>query len=115
MIEFERADAEPTLRRVAIKGRLDSAGIAQSESPLNEALSAAQCRILFDLSGVSFIGSLGIRMFVSVARTWQKVGCRVVLYGMQPRVLEVFETVSLGDLIPLVEGESDARTLLAEC
>ncbi len=52
-------------------------------------------------------------MLISAARILQRAGRMMVLIGVQPQVLEVFETVSLADLIPIVADADEARAKLS--
>ena len=63
-----------------------------------------------DLSGVEFIGSLGLRMFITIARTLSRKHGRLILYAPQPFVAQVLETASLGDIIPV---QPDAAAAVA--
>ena len=58
-------------------------------------------RALIDLSQVEFIGSGGIRMFITIARALGRKGGKLVLYGAQPPVAQVFATTSLNDIVPV--------------
>ena len=108
MIEYQVSEVRPQVRRIALIGRLDSAGVEQIEAPLTAAVRDGTQHILFDLSKVPFVGSLGIRLLISVGRVLQRQDRRLVMYGVQPQVAEVFETVTLGDLIPITGTEDEA-------
>ena len=58
--------------------------------------------IVIDMSGVDYIGSLGLGTFVSVSRSVGHRGGKMVLYGLQEPVTKVFETSGMNRLIPLV-------------
>ena len=60
------------------------------------------------MSGVDFIASMGIRMFITVARSLALRHAKLALYGAQSMVNRVFERVALPDFIPVVENEADA-------
>jgi anti-anti-sigma factor len=67
---------------------------------------------LVDLSRVEFIGSLGVRMFISVARSLGRRNAQLVLMSPQAQVREVFEHVSLHDIIPVWADETEAHNAL---
>jgi anti-anti-sigma regulatory factor len=54
--------------------------------------------------------SMGIRMFISVARALSKKQGKLVLYKPQPMVEEVFNTIALGEIISV---QPDAASALA--
>jgi anti-anti-sigma factor len=112
MAAFEEFDADPAVR-YALEGRLDSAGIEQIEAPLTDCVRRGTTNIILDLARVPFVGSLGIRMLVSLGRTLQRQGRTIVLTGVQPLVLDVFETVALGEIIPIAANPAEAAQFLA--
>jgi anti-sigma B factor antagonist len=98
--------------KVAFKGRLDTPGVDRVETRFVAAVVPGGRHTLVDLSQVDFVGSLGVRMFISVARSLGLKQARLVLVSPQAQVREVFEHVSLSDIIPIVADESDAQTAL---
>lgn len=107
MITFQESNRDGFLR-YDLTGRLDSAGVEQIEGALTERLRQASQNVLIDLGKVPFVGSLGIRMLIASARTLQRGGHNLVLVGVQPQVLDVFETVALSDLIPIAANTEEA-------
>lgn len=95
---------------VALVGRLDTPGVDAIETRLTESLVQSGGSATVDLSRVEFVGSMAIRMFMTIARALAKKKQRLVLYAPQPLVAQVFETVSLGDVVPLA---ADAEAALA--
>jgi anti-anti-sigma factor len=65
------------------------------------ALVPRAARAIVDLSKVEFIGSMGIRMFITVARALAKKQGKLILYAPQALVKEVFDMVSLDEIIPV--------------
>jgi anti-sigma B factor antagonist len=106
-------DHDTGTKLVTLTGRLDAPGVEQVETRFTAAVVPAQRHVLVDLSGVSFVGSLGLRMLISVARTMQRRGHKLVLFGIDPLVRSVFDSVALADLIPLATDREQAALLLA--
>ena len=104
----------PTTSRLVLRGRADAAAVDEIETELIERLRATEGSIVVDLSGVPFMGSLGIRMLISIARLVARRSARIAMTGVQSQVLEVFETMALLDLIPHAPDGAAALALLAE-
>lgn len=98
--------------KVILKGRLDTPGVDRVETRFVGALVPGGRHALVDLSEVDFIGSLGVRMFISVARGLNRKNVRLVLVSPQSQVREVFDHVSLSDIIPICADEAEAQTAL---
>jgi anti-sigma B factor antagonist len=109
-VEMNVKDAADGIVDVALVGRLDTPGVAGVELNFTAALVPRAARAIIDMSKVEFIGSMGIRMLISVARSLSKKQGKLVLYGPQPLVNEVFKTVSLAEIIPV---QPDAASALA--
>jgi anti-anti-sigma factor len=102
-------DSAGDVLNVVLAGRLDTPGVDRVESQLLAAVAEKGANALLDLSGVDFVGSMAIRMFMSVARAQARKGLKVVLYAPQPLVSQLFDTVSLRDIIPV---EADVQSAL---
>jgi len=113
-MKFEIAPAAPGVTRVVLDGRADAAAIDAIEAGLTARLRDTEGHLVFDLAAVPFMGSLGIRMLISVARLVARRGARIAMTGAQPQVLEVFETMALLDLIPHAPDTAAVLALLGE-
>jgi anti-sigma B factor antagonist len=96
---------------VALKYRLDTPGVERLESRLLAEVTAHDSHAIVDLSKVDFVGSMAIRMFVSLTRAMQRRGHRLVLYGAQPPVQATFDTVALHSLVPVAPDGPAALAL----
>ncbi len=61
-----------------LAGRLDAAGTEKIEIVFAAQVRAAPGHVLVDMTGVGFVGSLGIRMLISAARVADRAGRKVV-------------------------------------
>ncbi len=112
-MRFEVTELGNDTNRIRLDGRLDAVGAEKIETTFTASASSTGRHILVDMSSVAFIGSLGIRMLIASARVVQRRGRRMVLFGAQAQALDVFETVALSDLIPIVSTEAEALSLIA--
>lgn len=110
-LEIVRIDADTT--RLELEGRLDAGGCERIETQFTAAASAAGTHVLIDMAKVEYIGSLGIRLLIGSARVVQRRGRRMVIFAAGPQPLDVFETVALADLVPIVADQDAALALIA--
>jgi anti-sigma B factor antagonist len=96
------------IARVKLKGRLDTPGVDQIETKFNASVVPSGTNTVVDLSQVAFIASMGIRMFIGLAKALKRRNARLVLYAPQSQVSEVFGTVSMRDIVPIVADEAEA-------
>ena len=103
-------DAGPNAR-VTLAGKLDIAGAEAIALPL-ATLSGAKKGVVIDMSGVTFIASIGIRHILLATKTMSRRGGRLVLLNPTDMVKDVLETAGVADLIPMVTSESEALAML---
>lgn len=97
---------------VALKGRLDTAGVSAIEVRFAAAIVPKARNAVVDLDGVEFLASLGIRMLISTARALAGKGAKMALAGGSEAVVEVIETTSLMEIIPLADSPAEALDLI---
>src|SRR5215475_14522243 len=89
------------ITHVALSGRLDTAGATKLEIGFTAAVVTPNRPAVVDLSQVSFIASLGVRLLFSTARGLARRNAKMAVYGANGPVLEVLNTVSLAELVPI--------------
>lgn len=99
------------VKRIALVGRLDSAGVDTVEMQFSAAVVPAGENTIVDLSQLSFLASLGVRMFISTTRALSWKGKKLVLFGATPAVMEIIDTMGFADVVPVVATESEALAL----
>jgi anti-anti-sigma factor len=112
-MELQVRDAGDGILNVSLSGRLDTPGVDQIETQLTAHLVPRGARAIVDLSQVAFLGSGGIRMFITIARALGRKGGKLILYGAQPLVAQVLETTSLNDIVPVRIDATAAAAVLA--
>ena len=78
------------------------------ETRFGAAIVPAGKNTVVDLSQVTFLASMGIRMLIATNRSLSRKGGKFALYGATPAVREVIDTVALTELIPLADSEVEA-------
>ena len=101
------------LVKVTLIGRLDTQGVDRVETQFLAHVVPDGNNAIIDLSGVDFVASMGIRMLVSAAKTLRTRQAKLALYGAQTRVLQVFEAVSLQQIVPICPTEAEALAAVA--
>jgi anti-anti-sigma factor len=94
--------------KVVLTGRLDTANVNQVETSFIAGTVPKGQHTMIDLTEVTFIASLGIRMLLSAARVLTRRGAKFVMYGPTPAVLDIIETTALSEIIPVLDTEAAA-------
>ncbi len=98
---------------VRLVGKLDSIGVDRIDLRFTTAVAAVGRPAVVDLSGVTLLTSIGIRLFVSTARALSQKGARMVLFGAQPLVQEGLDHTALDQIIAVAATEAQALERLA--
>jgi anti-anti-sigma factor len=93
---------------VALVGRLDAPGADRISLRFTASVVSAGRPAVVDMSGVEFVASMGIRLLISTAKACSLKGGKLVLFGAQPLVQEVFEDAALDQLMAIVATQDEA-------
>lgn len=111
-MNLQVTDLDADIARIALEGRLDASAVDRIETQFVAAVARSGRNALVDLSGVTFIASMGLRMLISTGRALRQKNARMVLVAPQALVKEVLDQAALGDIIPVVDEQSRAVELL---
>lgn len=99
----------PGAVKVILEGRLDITGAGVIDLQFS-AIAGSPKGVLVDLSGVTFLASIGIRTLLPGAKAVQRRGGRFVLLSPVAAVEQVLEVSGVVDLMPICR---DPETALA--
>jgi len=75
---------------LALEGNLDNSTAASLEAKLLPALDTKSAQLIFDLAGLKYVTSAGIRLFFMAMKQQKQHGGRVSFVNLQPQIKEVF-------------------------
>jgi anti-sigma B factor antagonist len=78
---------------VELAGSLDTATSPELERQLAPVLDMELTDLVFDLAGLKFISSAGLRVFASSRKRLKERGGQAAFVNMQPQIHEVFEII----------------------
>lgn len=73
-----------------LKGRLDSTGAQAFDAAIANRLEQ-QPATVFDLTGVAYVSSAGLRVLLKAAKAAKSGGHKLALCGLLPQIQEVFD------------------------
>jgi len=104
-LQLESEKLENGVVIVKLTGRLDIQGAQDIDLPLAGITASPTTSVLVDLSGVSFLASLGLRSLLSAAKALSKRGGKMLLIGPKPNVVEILEVSGVSSLIPIFQDQ----------
>jgi anti-sigma B factor antagonist len=78
---------------VELTGSLDTATAPDLERGLGPVLDSGVRNLVFDLAGLKFVSSAGLRVFGIARKRMRENGGQVCFLHMQPQIEEVFEII----------------------
>ena len=82
---------------VALEGRLDTVTAPQLEGELRTAVNGIS-ELVFDLSGLVYVSSAGLRVLLSAQKVMSKQG-KMVIRHVKPEIMDVFEVTGFVDIL----------------
>ena len=77
--------------RVALKGRLDTQTHLQCEKQLEPLLTSATRVLVFDMAGLEYLSSMGLRVIMKTSKTLSAHGAKCILTRLQPPIRTVID------------------------
>ncbi|MBL7062852.1 MAG: STAS domain-containing protein [Anaerolineae bacterium] len=98
--QFKRCDL------VEATGRIDSQTAPQLAEAFNAINEAGRFKIVFDMSGLNFVSSAGLRVMINTQKTCKRFNRgQVILAGVPQRI---YEALDLAGFVPLFKFFDDA-------
>lgn len=98
---------------VALAGRLDSETVQACSETLSQILSGPVRVLLFDLTSLSFISSMGLRLILNARKQMEAKGGTVVMTSLQPQIAKVFEIAQVLPNVSIFESVEEADRYFA--
>ena len=98
---------------LALDGNLDNSTVANLEANLMPILANKPAQVIFNLAGLKYVTSVGIRLFFMAVKHQKQHGGQVSFVNLQPQIKEVFDIMgSIPDMRLFVDqAELDAYLL----
>lgn len=93
---------------VAIEGRIDTTNYNEFEQAMNLLFEEKTKAIYLDCSGLSYISSSGLRVFLTVQKKMMATGGKFLLFAMQPTIKEIFDISGFSSIFSIFDTEESA-------
>ncbi len=103
-----REEKRGDVKIIGLHGRLDASTSPGVEKQLLALVAQGQVLIAFDLSGLSYISSLGLRVLMVVAKQVQTGGGRMALATLNDSVREIFNLAGFTHLFSVFQTVDEA-------
>ncbi|BBU32774.1 anti-sigma factor antagonist (plasmid) [Burkholderia sp. THE68] len=93
---------------VSLAGALNSINSAQVEADIQRRLDQGINQVLFDLSGLGYISSAGLRVVLIAAKRLKQSAGRLVLCGIHDQIREAFEISGFLNILNVADTRASA-------
>ncbi|MEI7981233.1 MAG: STAS domain-containing protein [Bacteroidota bacterium] len=90
---------DKTVIKIALSGKLDANNVANEASKFYTLLNSRKRRVIVDLSDVSFLASMGIRMLLTASKDIKRNGYTLKIENAPVEVEKTLVTAGLQDLL----------------
>ncbi len=98
---------------LALKGRLDVSSSKAAEERILALIDAGEHRLVLDLAGLDYVSSIGLRVFMLVAKRLKSVDGRLALCALQPAIGKLIEIAGLEQVLRVFSTRKEAEEELA--
>ena len=92
---------------VRLDGRLDAVTAPEVEGFLGQEVEEGKAALAVDLSGVDYVSSAGLRVFLVTAKKLKASGGELSLAGLTGNVKEVIEISGFPSIMPCFDSVND--------
>ena len=110
-MELKVITTDDVYTHLALCGKLDILGVGEIENKFIGYTAARKKNALIDMSEETFMGSIGLRLFLSAARSLSLEKKSLILVNPQPLVNEVLEASGIQDVVVI---EHDTESALSK-
>jgi len=93
---------------LSIKGRLDAVTAAAAEAAINKTIDSGASNLVLDLTGLDYVSSAGLRVLLVTAKKLSRLNGKIILFGLQDTVKEVFTISGFLSIFPVAADEAEA-------
>ncbi|MBN2068408.1 MAG: STAS domain-containing protein [Opitutales bacterium] len=91
-----------------LEGRIDVTGSPQLENEVTRRIDAGKNRLVFDCSGVDYISSSGLRVFLFTQKVLTRSSGKLHVCCMKSEIRDIFEMTGLLGLFSVFETREEA-------
>ncbi|HET7579378.1 MAG TPA: STAS domain-containing protein [Bacillales bacterium] len=102
-LDIEHSESDG-MHQLSVAGEIDAYTAPQLREELLPLTEKEETTISVDLSGVHYMDSTGLGIFVAALKSSKKHGSSLELKGMTPRVKRLFDITGLAEIIEVKGG-----------
>ena len=110
-LEIEK-QIDGTITTLLLSGDLDTATAGDLEAIVKQVLEGSQPGIIFDMGGINYVSSFGLRVIVYTSKAMRAHQDRFAMHSVQQDVMEILTLSGLNRLLKVVDSQAVSYTHL---
>ncbi len=98
---------------IEVDGDLDAVSAIDLDGNIEKVVMSGAKQILVDCHKLAYISSPGIGVFTSRLSDAQDGGAKIVLYGLNEKIKDVFSVLGLDAILPIFTTLEEAKNYIA--
>ncbi len=99
---------ENDVATIILNGDVDASSSLDLDNAINGVKNDGHKKILIDAQELHYISSAGLGVFMSYIKDFEKEQIKLVLFGLNEKVLNVFKMLGLDQLLSIESNAEDA-------
>jgi anti-sigma B factor antagonist len=113
-VKFSEETLPSGVQKIELAGTLDAPGTMGVEEHFRSQILAAGGAVIVDLSGVDYMSSYGLRMFLVTAKALHNAGGELHLAAPNDNVMQVIQVAGYDTMFPVYVSVDEAIQSLDE-
>lgn len=113
MVEI-KTDKLDNIHFIHVHGDIDAGSSIHLDNALKEAIESQSPKVAVNLEDLNYISSAGLGVFVSHLDEFDLKGIKLVIYGIQDAVQQVFDILGLEKILTIKKTREEALVALDE-
>lgn len=93
---------------ISLQGQVNSSNAATVETEVLDVVAKGAKNMLLNMTELSYISSAGLRVVLVLAKRLKQAGGKLVIYGMQSHVREVFDISGFLAILNVTASRAEA-------
>lgn len=111
-IRSDTVQENPPISLLKLEGRFDAEGLPVVLAEIEKSRSTGSIRFMVDLEEVTFIGSAGIGIFLSLVEELNSEGGGVVFLSVPEAIQRIFDVLNVLEFLQIRDDAESAKEIL---
>ena len=107
-LQIKSRKSQADVTTLTLDGFIDAYSYSDLEKTFKQFTRRQIFKFIIDLTGVDYISSAGVGVFINLFRVTEENNGRMILINPQPKVKEVLTLLGLTQLFTIVKNKRDA-------